>query len=197
MDERTKTDQITGKEEQGAPQKKPKAEDRLRTLDLGQSTRRATILALALSTFASIVSGWLLFAMWWNASQFATLREARVLPNIGANFDAIAAAAAVGRLDVLAMILTLVAAIAALSLVYGFTVFRTAATRAAIEEVDRRMPLEMAEHMETRGHSLLAAALDDYELIARLQVRFTTIGIGDTETAERVDRDANWKEQAG
>lgn len=171
--------------------KAQRIKDRISDLDVGQTTRLAALAALILSVVASIISGFILWSLWWNVT---ALRQAKLVPFLDARFDALAAASAVGRLDVLSMLLTFAGVIAAVSLVYGLTAFRTAATKAAIEEMGRQLPLELSEMMEKQGHTLIAAALKDDELIARLSARFTSLGLDDIDDAEEIDTDAEWKE---
>lgn len=136
---------------------------------------------------------WVLGALWDNAW---TLRRAGIIPTLNENFDAVAAAAAVGRLDVLSVVLTFVGIVAAIALIYGWTAFRSTARQAAMAEVDEQLPEALAELIELHGHSLVARALNDDQLVARLQERFTKLGLDDTEGATDVESDPDWKEEA-
>lgn len=124
------------------------------------------------------------------------MRHAELLPAFDARFDAIAAAAAVGRLDLLAIILTFIGIVAALALLYGWTAFRAHAVEAAVREIHIQLPIELAAAMDRDGTKYIAEALDDAELLARLQARFTSVLIDDTEEADIVDEEPNWTEEA-
>lgn len=158
---------------------------------IGQRTRVAVLVAIVLSVTSIIVSGWVLYALCTNV---AALRAAKVVPTFDARYDAIAAAAAVGRLDVLSMLLALAAIIAGIALIYSYTVFRAAAIEAAVQELRLKLPAALTGHLSEHGERLVVAALKDAELLAHIQRRFTELGIDDTETASTVDDDANWKE---
>lgn len=70
------------------------------------------------------------------------------------NFDAIAAAAAVGRLDLVAMVLTFVGIVAAFAIIYGWTAFRSVAIEAAKTEAVNLLPVELRRLMEAEGDRL-------------------------------------------
>lgn len=88
----------------------------LSLLATGQRTRLAALVAIFLSVISTIVSGWLLWAL---STNVAALKSARVIPQLDARVDSIAAAEAVGRLDVLSMLLSLAAIIAGIALIYS------------------------------------------------------------------------------
>lgn len=140
---------------------------------------------------SSIISFWLVWAISQNSEKIRGLTN---IPKLDASFDAIAAATAVGRLDVTGMILTFIGIIAALALIYGWTAFRTAATKAALEELQAQLPGEIRRLMDEDGHRFVAMALDDAEFVATLQERFTSTMIDDMEFADMVDDEPDWKE---
>jgi len=160
-------------------------------LNTGQRTRLCALIALALSLFSSVVAFWLIFAI---SSSVEALKRRNSIPKLDANFDAIAAAAAVGRLDIIAMVLTFLGIIAALGVLYGWTAFRAAAVSAALQELENRLPTELRQYMDAKGPAAVGRALEDAELLARLQERFTSLGISDREEATLVDDDPDFKE---
>jgi hypothetical protein len=164
----------------------------LSVLDTGQKTRRCALAALVMSAFSFTASGWLLYAL---ATNVEALKNARVIPTFDAKYDAVAAAAAVGRLDVLSMVLTFLGIIAAIGVLYGWSAFRAAAVRAAIEELENRLPSEVRDYMALKGAIAVGRALEDAELLARLQARFTALGLDDSETATLIDDDPAFREE--
>ena len=160
-------------------------------LQVGQRTRRAALAGLALSVVSTVVSGWMLWAIGSNVS---ALKRTGVIPKFDARYDAVAAAAAVGRLDVLSMLLALAAIVAGLALVYSYSVFKGAAIEAAVQELALRLPEALSSHLAEHGESLVIAALKDAELVAHINQRFTEVGIDDTESADSIDDEPNWKE---
>jgi hypothetical protein len=161
------------------------------SLEAGQFTRLVAIAALLLSLAAIVVASWLLFAVY---SSIGYLKSDKQLPKFDSHFDAIAAAAAVGRLDVLSMVLGLFAVVAAVGVIYSYTMFRSAAVEAAIVETRVGLPTALKGHLQEHGEALVIAALRDVELLAYIQARFTEAGLGDTNEASEVDDDAGWKE---
>jgi hypothetical protein len=163
----------------------------LSLLRTGQRTRLAALIATGLSIVSTIVSGWLIYAIYTNVD---ALIRSNVTRPLDARYDAIAAAAAVGRLDVLSMLLALAAIIAGIALIYSYTVFKAAAIEAAVHELRLKLPSALSEHLAQHGERLVVAALKDAELLAHIQRRFTEVGIDDTETAESIDSEPDWKE---
>lgn len=161
-------------------------------LQVGQRTRLAAVIALGLSVFASIASCWMLYAIFSNVN---ALKDRNVIPQLDARFDAVAAAAAVGRLDVLSLLLAVAAVIAGLALIYSFTVFKAASIEAARHETREQLPSMLNSHLAKHGDRLVVAALKDAELVAHIHQRFTELGIDDTNDADSVDSDARWKEE--
>ncbi|MCY6524908.1 hypothetical protein, partial [Actinobacillus pleuropneumoniae] len=154
------------------------ATQRANAVKVRQTTRLIATIAAVLAAFSTVSLFWFSYAL---SSARTALRDVDLLPAFDARYDAIAAASAVGRLDLLAMILTFIGIIAALSLLYGWTAFRAHAVEAAVREIHVQLPLELASAMERDGTKYIAEALDDAELLARLQARFTSVLIDDTE----------------
>ena len=171
-----------------------RAGKRLKQIEGTQWTRLAAIAALFISLLSAVPTWGLLYAVWDNET---ALRHGKAIPQLDEKFDTIAAASAVGRLDILSVLLAFLGIIAAVSLVYGWTAFRSTARQAAIAEVDEQLPEALAELLEVQGHSLVAKALNDDQLVARLQERFTKLGIDDTEVAIDVDSEPNWGTETG
>lgn len=162
----------------------------LSVLNTGQKTRLCALVALGLSAASFSCTAILIYALWSNVE---SLKKAGVIPKLDANFDAVAAAAAVGRLDVISIVLTFLGIVAALGVLYGWTAFRAAAVSAAIEELENRLPDELREYMAKKGAAAVSRALENAELLARLQARFTSLGIGDTEEAMYVDDEPDFR----
>jgi len=159
---------------------------------IGQRTRLAALTALALSIVSSFLSLWIVYALMTNV---AALKNYKAIPEIGDRFDAVASAAAVGRLDVLTIVLAIGAIMSAVGLVFSYTAFKAHAIASAIEEVQRSLPGALREHLGEHGEQLVKAALRDAELVAHINRRFTELGLDDTEDAFTVDDDPNWKEE--
>lgn len=161
-------------------------------LDAGRKTRLAALIAIAFSSFSLAGTSWLMFCVWWNLSELRDLR-----PKLGPEFDSLAAAAAVGRLDVVSIVLTFLGIIAALGVLYGWSAFRAAAVRAAVDEIENRLPEELKQYMGSNGAAAVGRALEDAELIARLQARFRVLGLedADSDDVESVDSDPNFREE--
>ena len=138
-----------------------------------------------------MTSGWLLYSLYSNVH---SLRDKGVIPKLDASFDSVAAAAAVGRLDVLSLLLGVGAIIAGLAMIYSFAVFRSATIEAASQETREQLPAALSSHLAEHGERLVIAALKDAELVAHIHRRFTELGIDDTEDAGAVDNDSKWKE---
>ncbi|HEX4738223.1 MAG TPA: hypothetical protein VH331_11745 [Allosphingosinicella sp.] len=181
----------TGPKSSTIPYPKAKKRNPASDIRVGQKTRLACIVALFLSIFSALTTLWLIWAIRTNAD---ALRQAHLIPQLDARFDSVAAAEAVGRLDVLSVVLTFIGIIAAIAIIYGWTAFKSAAVAAAVEEVERRLPDDLRLYMSNEGPVVLGRALEHAELVARLQERFTLVLIDDTETAVAVDTDAEWVE---
>ena len=147
----------------------------------GSKTRFAALIAFAASLASLIAVLWLWFAVLRNSAE---LRAARLDHAIGERFDSIAAAAAVGRLDVLSMLLAVMGIIAAVALIYAGTIYRAAAISAAKEETERLLPSALKDYLRGDGSGLVRDALKDPELLAAIQRGFKAVGIDDTEDAE-------------
>ncbi len=91
--------------------------------------------------------------------------------------------------------LTFIGIVAAIALIYGWTAFRTHAIEAALRELDEQLPTELAKVMQDEGHVYLAKALNDAELLARLQERFISLDIDDTDEATEVDTQPDWRDK--
>lgn len=171
---------------------KPKSAqpERLNTVISEQRTRRVALIAIVVSLASAVVSGWLIYAI---QSSISFLKSDKLLPTFDSHFDAIAAAAAIGRLDVLSMVLALFAVVAAVGVIYSYTMFRTAAVEAAIRETREGLPAALKGHLQEHGEDLIKAALKDVELLAYIQARFTEAGLGDTDEASEIEGDAGWK----
>lgn len=157
----------------------------------GTVTRMAALVALSLSLISFVFTTWLLVAVYH--SEYHLKRE-RVLPKLNESYDTVAAAAAVGRLDVLAMLMAVGAIVAGLGLIYSYTSFRAAAISAAMAEMAEKLPSALSNHLAEHGENLLTSALKDAELLAFIQQRFTEIGLDDTESSSQIDDDPTWKE---
>lgn len=167
-----------------------RARDRIGQIEGAQLTRLMAVVSVFTSALAIVISGWFMVALWDGAH---VVRHSKVARKLDENFDSIAAAAAVGRLDILAVLLTFLGIVAAIALIYGWTAFRSTARQAAITEVDEQLPEALAELIREQGHLLVGKALEDDQLVARLQERFTQLGIDDTETAIGVDDDPDYR----
>lgn len=170
-----------------------RARERIGQIQGAQWTRFASLFAAFASLLSLIISVYFMCALWDAAH---AVDHKQVIPKLDESFDTVAAAAAVGRLDIVAVLLTFLGIIAAIALIYGWTAFRSTARQAAIAEVDEQLPEALAELIREQGHLLVGKALEDDQLVARLQERFTTLGLDDTETASQIDDDPNWKEVA-
>lgn len=155
-------------------------------------TRFLTVVGFGISLFSLVGTVYLLSTIWTaNNNLVASNPDFK----FDASFDAIAAAAAVGRLDLVAMILTFIGLVGAFSLIYGWTAFRSVAIDAAKAETQLRVPQELQNLMNSDGDRLVGIALQDAELLAKIQQGFTAAGIDDTEEAIGVDTDADWTDE--
>jgi hypothetical protein len=147
-------------------------------LQPGSRTRLAALLGLVMSVIAIISTSWLWIAIGQNASEFGAARAGRE-PN--EKWDSIAAAAAIGRLDVLSMVLAIFAVLAGVALIYAGSLYRAAAIAAAKDETERLLPQALRAYLAGDGVSLVKAALSDPELLADIQQGFKSMGLDDTE----------------
>lgn len=152
-------------------------------------TRALSLISFALALLSSVVTFVFLATIWTVNNEFV---RANPKFKFDEDFDAIAAAAAIGRLDLVAMILTFVGVVAAFSIIYGWTAFRSVAIDAAKAETKDRVPLELRSIIDAEGDRLVGLALQDAELLAKIQQGLTVAGLDDTETAGQVDDEPEW-----
>ena len=155
-------------------------------------TRALAFLSFALSVFAAVVGVMFLLTIWTVNNELVQQKPAFKFDE---NFDSIAAAASVGRLDIVAMVLTFLGVVAAFALIYGWTAFRSVAIDAAKAETKLRLPENLKDLMDLEGDKLVGLALQDAELLAKIQQGFTAVGIDDTDEANEIDDDPSWHEE--
>lgn len=105
---------------------------------------------------------------------------------------AVEIAAQTGRLDFLSALLAAIALIFTLGGFLGFFLFRSDVKSRAAEVAREAAGSAVKEHMQQNAISLIKAALDDAEVVARLHLEFTKLGLDDSEDADHVDDDPNW-----
>lgn len=171
---------------------KVKRDDRSYTERTWRFTRILALLGFALSVLSLIVTGLFVITIWTVNNDFVAENPQFKFDE---NFDAIASAAAIGRLDIVAVLLTFLGIVAAFSVLYGWTAFRSKAIEAAKAETEARVPEELRRLMDSDGDRLIGIALQDAELLAKIQRGFTDVGIDDTEEAFLVDDNASWTDE--
>lgn len=110
------------------------------------------------------------------------------------DFDSIAAAAMIGRLDVVSLLLAFIGILIALMSIGVLWYFRREALESARSEARNVAPKALEDYMNKNGTNIVGACLNDGEVLARIQERLAEFGIDDADDAESVDSDANWTE---
>lgn len=111
-----------------------------------------------------------------------------------ADFDTVAAAAMVGRLDIVSLLLAFVGILVAIVGIGGVWYSRREAVGAAQSEAQTVVPDEVQKYMNNDGSSIIRECLDDADIVARLQRKFIELQIEDTDEAFDVDTDPEWRE---
>ena len=166
--------------------------DRTYTERTWRFTRAIALLGLFLAIASAVCTVGFILTIWTVHNELVAQNKTIKFDE---NFDTIASAAAVGRLDIVAMILTFIGVVAAFSIIYGWTAFRSVAIEAAKAETKDRVPLELKSLLNEDGDRLIGLALQDAELLAKIQRGFTAVGIDDTDDADSVDTDAYWDDK--
>jgi hypothetical protein len=97
------------------------------------------------------------------------------------------------QLDPLAVSLSILQVFLVFVAVTGFWLLR-----GVVERQSRETSLDVADkvvqdYMAKHGGALIALCLQDAEVVARLQLRFTEIGIDKSNEADYVDNAPNWR----
>lgn len=101
-------------------------------------------------------------------------------------------AAQTGRLDFLSATLTLLTVFLGFGGAISYFVLRSDVRSRAAEAAKDEAGRAVREFLSVNGRELIREALDDAEVVARLQVEFSKLGLDDTETATFVDDDPTW-----
>jgi hypothetical protein len=102
-------------------------------------------------------------------------------------------AAQTGRLDFLSAALTVLTVLLGVGGALSYFVLRSDVRARAEEAARDEAGRAVREFLSTNGPKVIREALDDAEVVARLQVEFSKLGLDDTETAALVDDDPRWK----
>lgn len=105
---------------------------------------------------------------------------------------AVEIAAQTGRLDFLSALLAAIALIFTLGGFLGFFLLRSDVKSRATDVAREATTPAVEDYMTKNAVSLIKAALDDAEVVARLHIEFTKLGLDDSEDADHVDDDPNW-----
>lgn len=101
-------------------------------------------------------------------------------------------AAQTGRLDFLSATLAIFTAFLAVAAFTSFWIFRSVVKQVSEETAKAEARQAVENYLSEHGRSLIKEALDDAEVVARLQIELRKLGLDDSDEAGVVDDDPDW-----
>lgn len=91
------------------------------------------------------------------------------------------------------IVLAVLAIILAIGAIFSYTTFRRDIQLTAQETAMLEAGKSVNKHLSEYGAALIKECLSDAQVVAQLQLEFKKLGIEDSDVADLVDDDSNWR----